>query len=81
MPVRIITDSGSEYKSSDHPALEVLPLTVAFGDDVYREGVDITYDQFYELLAEREEFPSTGQARRSCSKKPSSAPARQARTW
>lgn len=62
MPVRIITDSGSEYKSSDHPALEVLPLTVAFGDDVYREGVDITYDQFYELLAEREEFPSTGQA-------------------
>ena len=34
MPVRIITDSGSEYQSSDHPALEVLPLTVAFGDDV-----------------------------------------------
>lgn len=62
MPVRIITDSGSEYKSSDHPALEVLPLTVAFGDDVYREGVDITYDQFYEMLAEREEFPNTGQA-------------------
>lgn len=61
MSVRIITDSGSEYKSSDHPALEVLPLTVAFGDDVYREGVDITYDQFYEMLAEREEFPSTGQ--------------------
>ena len=62
MPVRIITDSGSEYKSYDHPALEVLPLTVAFGDDVYREGVDITYDQFYEMLAQREEFPTTGQA-------------------
>ena len=30
MPVRIITDSGSEYRPTDHPALQVLPLTVAF---------------------------------------------------
>lgn len=61
MAVRIITDSGSEYQTSDHPALEVLPLTVAFGSDVYREGVDLTHERFYELLVEREENPTTGQ--------------------
>lgn len=62
MSVRIITDSGSEYRTTDHPSLDVLPLTVAFGDDVYREGMDITYDRFYEMLVEREEFPTSGQA-------------------
>lgn len=38
MPVRIITDSGSEYRPTDHPALQVLPLTVAFGDEIFHEG-------------------------------------------
>ena len=61
MAVRIITDSGSEYQTSDHLALEVLPLTVAFGSDVYREGVDLTHERFYELLVEREGNPTTGQ--------------------
>lgn len=61
MPVRIITDSGSEYQSSDHPALEVLPLTVAFGDDVFHEGEDLSHERFYELLAERSEHPMSGQ--------------------
>ena len=61
MPVRIITDSGSEYQSSDHPALEVLPLTVAFGDDLFHEGEDLSHERFYELLAERSEHPTSGQ--------------------
>ena len=61
MPVRIITDSGSEYQSSDHPALEVLPLTVAFGGDVFHEGEDLSHERFYELLAERPEHPTSGQ--------------------
>lgn len=61
MPVRIITDSGSEYQSSDHPALQVLPLTVAFGEDVFHEGEDLTHERFYELLSERPEHPTTGQ--------------------
>ena len=61
MPVRIITDSGSEFKSSDHPALEVLPLTVSFGADTFHEGVDISFGRFYEMLEERDEHPTTGQ--------------------
>ncbi|MDO4436876.1 MAG: DegV family protein [Coriobacteriaceae bacterium] len=61
MPVRIITDSGSEFKSSDHPSLEVLPLVVTFGEDTFYEGVDLSYERFYEMLVERSEHPTTGQ--------------------
>ena len=61
MPVRIITDSGSEYRPTDHPALQVLPLTVAFGGETFREGEDLSRERFYELLTERPEHPTTGQ--------------------
>ncbi len=61
MPVRIFTDSASEYQSSDHPALEVLPLKVAIGDDLFHEGEDLSHERFYELLAERPEHPTSGQ--------------------
>ena len=47
MPVRIITDSGSDYYDGDSDLLTVLPLTIAFGDTVYRADVDLTREGFY----------------------------------
>lgn len=61
MPVRIIADSGSDFYTSDHPQLTVLPLSIGFGDTVYRADVDLTRERFYELLVEGDEFPTTGQ--------------------
>lgn len=61
MSVRIITDSGSDFCAGDHPSLDVLPLIIAFGADVYRSDVDLSRERFYELLVERDEFPTTGQ--------------------
>ena len=61
MPVRIITDSGSDYYDGDSDLLTVLPLTIAFGDTVYRADVDLTREGFYEKLVEGDEFPTTGQ--------------------
>ena len=61
MSVRIITDSGSDFLAGDHPALDVLPLTIAFGTDIYHADVDLPRERFYELLVERDEFPTTGQ--------------------
>ena len=61
MSVRIITDSGSDFCAGDHPSLDVLPLTIAFGANVYRSDVDLSRERFYELLVERDEFPTTGQ--------------------
>ncbi len=60
MAVRIITDSASDIVDFNHANLTVLPMTVAFGDDVYYDGVDLTHERFYELLVESEELPGTG---------------------
>ena len=61
MSVRIITDSASDMSSAEHPALDVLPLSVTFGTDVYMDGIDIDHQRFYEMLVERDELPKTGQ--------------------
>lgn len=60
MTVRVITDSASDITGFDHASLTVLPLTVAFGDTVYRDGVDLSSERFFELLVESDEMPSTG---------------------
>ena len=61
MAVRIITDSGSDCLQGDHPNLDVLPLSIAFGETTYSADVDLTRERFYELLVEGDEFPTTGQ--------------------
>ena len=60
MATRIITDSASDIVDFPNPNLTVLPMTVAFGDTVYHDGVDLTHERFFDLLVESEELPSTG---------------------
>lgn len=61
MAVHIITDSASDLSSNAHPRLTVLPLSVAFGDTVYRDGIDLDNNRFYEMLVESDHLPTTGQ--------------------
>ncbi|MBE6469114.1 MAG: DegV family protein [Coriobacteriaceae bacterium] len=61
MAVHIITDSASDISLEGDPRLTVLPLSIAFGDAVYRDGVDLTTERFYELLIEEDHLPTTGQ--------------------
>ncbi|MGN0055722.1 MAG: DegV family protein [Atopobiaceae bacterium] len=60
MSVRIVTDSASDIVDFEHPNLVVLPLTVAFGDALYHDGVDLTHERFFDLLVESDVMPSTG---------------------
>lgn len=60
MTTRIITDSASDIVDFPNPNLTVLPMTVAFGDTVYHDGVDLTHERFFDLLVESDELPSTG---------------------
>ena len=60
MAIRIITDSASDIVDFPNPNLTVLPMTVAFGNTVYHDGVDLTHERFYDLLVESDELPSTG---------------------
>lgn len=60
MATRIITDSASDIVDFPNPNLTVLPMTVAFGDTVYHDGVDLTHERFFDLLVESDELPTTG---------------------
>lgn len=60
--LRIITDSSAEFTEEEAAALgiEVVPLTIVFGDTAYLEGKELSRDEFYTRLTGGE-FPSTSQ--------------------
>ena len=60
--VRIITDSSADLEPREYEQLNItcIPLTVFFGDTEYQENVNLSKDQFYELLAGGQ-FPKTAQ--------------------
>ena len=57
--LQIITDSSSEISEEEAKELgiQIVPLTVIFGDTAYAEGVDMPKDEFYKRLPQ--EFPHT----------------------
>lgn len=61
MALRIVTDSTADLPPSLAQELEitVVPLTVRFGDDVYRDGRDIDSDAFFARLQARDTHPET----------------------
>lgn len=63
MGIRIITDTTSDIsrKQAEKMDITLVPLKVIFGDKEYREGVDISIDEFYEKLIKAEQLPTTSQ--------------------
>jgi DegV family protein with EDD domain len=59
--VRIVTDSVADLSPQlvKELGVSVIPLSVRFGDEVYRDGIDITPDQFYEKIKTSKVFPNT----------------------
>lgn len=62
--IRIITDSTCEAPPEvlHHPAVTVIPLSVVFGQEVLRDGIEITRDQFWARLPASDPLPTTSQA-------------------
>lgn len=61
--VTILTDSSAYLPQElvDQHPIDVIPLMLVWGDAVYRDGVDIKADTFYEKLAHSDTLPSTSQ--------------------
>jgi DegV family protein with EDD domain len=59
--VGIITDSVADLSPQlvAELGISVVPLSVRFGDKVYRDGIDLTPDQFYAKLKTSKVFPNT----------------------
>jgi DegV family protein with EDD domain len=59
----IVLDSTADFPdaAAHHPSWRVVPLYVNFGAESYRDGVDITAQEFYERLPGAVELPTTSQ--------------------
>ncbi|MHA3065395.1 DegV family protein [Lacticaseibacillus saniviri] len=60
--IAIVVDSTSGLTEADtqtYPNLVIVPETVTFGSETYREGIDIDNKTFYQRLAEAKTLPTT----------------------
>ena len=61
--IQIVTDS-SAYLPADlvqQHNIHVIPLKVHFGEQTYRDEIDLSHEEFYRMLAEAETLPTTSQ--------------------
>jgi DegV family protein with EDD domain len=56
--VKIVTDSAAYFEPGDLKGLdvEIVPIGVRFGDELYRDGIDLTREEFFRRL-ERSSAP------------------------
>ncbi len=59
--VKIVTDSVADLPPQvvAELGITVVPLNVRFGSEVYRDGIDLTVEEFYEKLKHSEVLPVT----------------------
>ena len=67
MTVKIVTDTLSDITGDLAAKLDVtlVPLYVRFGEEIYRDRVDITSEDFYRRLVNEPKLPSTTQPTRN----------------
>ena len=62
MNVKIVVDSTADLIPAVRSQVEVVPLTIRFGEEEYIDGVTIDSHTFYEKLIESDVLPTTSQA-------------------
>ena len=60
-PFRVVTDSTADLPRAwaEKYGIETVPLRVLFGNESFRDRVDLTDDQFYEKLGHVDKLPTT----------------------
>ena len=63
MAVRIVADSVSDLPTSiaDELDITVVPANVHFGTEVFKDGVDLQTEEFFQRLLNGPEYPTTSQ--------------------
>ncbi|TWI59206.1 DegV family protein [Halalkalibacter nanhaiisediminis] len=63
MTVKIVTDSTCDLSDEliDQYGITVVPLSIAFKDKTYVDGIDITKKEFIKLLTSADELPKSSQ--------------------
>ena len=63
MAIRILTDSAADYEPQElaEKHIAMVPIGIAFGDESFQDGYDLSKEEFYKRLLTREHFPKTAQ--------------------
>lgn len=61
MPVKIVTDSTADIppEVAADLGIRMIPLYIHFGNDVYRDGIDLSPEDFYRKLVSNKSLPTT----------------------
>jgi DegV family protein with EDD domain len=61
MPVKIVTDSVADIPAelANELGISIIPVLLRFGEEMYRDGIDITTDEFFEKLKHTSVMPTT----------------------
>ena len=61
MTIRIVTDSASDISLEEAASLniEIVPLSIRFGESEYTDLIDLSVSDFYTRMAESDLLPST----------------------
>ena len=61
MTIRIVTDSASDIslEEAEDLGIEIVPLSIRFGEAEYTDLVDLSVSDFYQKMAESDLLPST----------------------
>lgn len=63
MAVKFIIDAGCDLTAQQAAELDVIliPMTICFDNKEYRSGIDLSHEDFYKMLTEEKELPTTSQ--------------------
>lgn len=63
MAIKIVTDSTCDlpHKLVEELGVNIVPLKVLFGEEVYRDGIDLSVREFYEKMSQHKQLPTTAQ--------------------
>ncbi|MFI3327081.1 MAG: DegV family protein [Clostridia bacterium] len=61
--VKILTDSSADFDlmTATKMGIEILPITVSFGEETFTPMVDMSNEEFYDKLSTVEKLPTTSQ--------------------
>lgn len=59
--LKIVTDSAADMPDgwAQKYGINILPINIQFGEKTYRQGIDLSNDQFYELVEQTQKIPKT----------------------
>ncbi len=59
--IKFLVDSASDISNANSDNILVVPLSISMCGKDYLDGVNLTHNQFYEMLTSTNEFPKTSQ--------------------